>query len=799
VDSAPAALHDTRMLDRRTRAFALASAAILAAGGCASTGARAGAPGTAAAAAGAGAGAHQDSTAMHASKDSADADFDIEEVARRPLPGTSHPTAPAFSPDGTAVTFLFSENETLIRQLYAVDLATGARRLIVDGASGGVTEDSLSLEEKLRRERKRELGLGVTTYAWSRRGNVLLVPLAGGLSIKRWPDGALTQIVPPGDDPILDPQMSRDGRHVAFVRDAELYVVPTAGGAPRQITTGARGTGKTHGLAEFIAQEEMQRHQGFWWSWDGALIAYTEVDETHIPAYRIVHQGKDATGAAAQEDHGYPFAGAPNAVVRLGVVPAQGGRTVWMDLDMDGAARDPVTGKPDIYLARVHWLPDGRLLAQVQDRAQTRLDLVAFDPRTGKRQVLLTETASPWINLNDLFRPIENGPHAGGFLWGSERSGFQHLYLHDRSGKQVRPLTAGEWVVVSVTGVDEERGRVYFIATRDGVTERHLYAVSLDGGAPQRLTAEPGIHEVVLDAKLERFVDTHASVARPPRVTVRSLESGAVVTTIYDHVDERIAKLGLAPPELVTLQSRDGMTLHGAIYRPSPGKGQAPYPVIVSVYGGPHAQRVDDNWLLTVDMRAQYLRSLGFLVFKLDNRGAAWRGLAFEAPLHRDMGNIEVQDQVDGVRWLVAQGLGDPGRVGIYGWSYGGYMAAMCLMRAPDTFHVAVAGAPVTHWDGYDTHYTERYMGTPQDNPRGYAESSVMRHVPAMRGKLLLVHGLLDENVHFRHTARLINALIQHRKDYRLLLFPDERHMPRGAADRVYMEEQVRDFFLQHL
>jgi dipeptidyl-peptidase-4 len=779
------------MLERRIRALALASAASMVAGACASTGAR---PGATAAA-----GAQQESTAMHTSRDSADGDFDIEEVARRPLPGTSHPSAPAFTPDGKLVTFLFSEDGSLTRQLHAFDLTTGTRRLLVDGSSGGVTEESLSLEEKLRRERKRELGLGVTSYAWAARGDTLLVPLAGGLSVKSGPDGALRQLVAPGDAPILDPQMSRDGRHVAFVRDAEIYVVPAAGGAPRQITEGARGTGKTHGLAEFIAQEEMQRDHGFWWSWDGKHIAYAEVDETHIPAYRIVHQGKDATGAAAQEDHGYPFAGASNAVVRLGVVPAQGGRMVWLELDMDGAARDPATGKPDIYLARVHWMPDGRLMAELQDRAQTRLDLVTFDLRTGKRQVLLTETSQPWINLHALFRPIEDGPHAGGFLWGSERSGFQHLYLHDRAGKLVRQLTEGEWVVVALVGVDEQRGRVYFTATKDGVTERHLYAVPLDGGAPQRLTSEPGIHEVVLDPGLERYVDTHASLTHPPRVTVRSLGDGAVVATIYDQVDPRIARLGLEPPELVTLQSRDGVTLHGAIYRPPPGKGHAPYPVIVSVYGGPHAQRVDHGWQLTVDMRAQYLRSLGFLVFKLDNRGSAWRGLAFEAALDRDMGNIEVQDQVDGVRWLVAQGLADPTRVGIYGWSYGGYLAAMCLMRAPDTFHVAVAGAPVTHWDGYDTHYTERYMGTPQNNPRGYAESSVMHHVAGMRGKLLLVHGLIDENVHFRHTARLINALIKQRKDYRLLLFPDERHMPRGVADRVYMEEQVREFFVENL
>jgi dipeptidyl-peptidase-4 len=219
----------------------------------------------------------------------------------------------------------------------------------------------------------------------------------------------------------------------------------------------------------------------------------------------------------------------------------------------------------------------------------------------------------------------------------------------------------------------------------------------------------------------------------------------------------------------------------------------------VQVYGGPHAQTVNNSWAMTVSMRAQYLRSLGFLVFLLDNRGSARRGLEFESALRHALGSVEVRDQVDGVRWLVNQGLADPQRVGIYGWSYGGYMALMCLAQAPDTFQAAVSGAPVTHWDGYDTCYTERYMGTPQFNPQGYADWNVMRFVDQIRGKLMIVHGLIDENVHFRHSARLINALIRARKPYELLLFPDERHMPRKMEDRVYMEERIRDFFLQTL
>jgi dipeptidyl-peptidase-4 len=497
----------------------------------------------------------------------------------------------------------------------------------------------------------------------------------------------------------------------------------------------------------------------------------------------------------------------PNALVRLGVVALDGGAPVWMDL----GAED------DQYLARVTWFPDGTLTAQIENREQTVLDLVRFDPQTGAQTRLLRETSAVWVNLHDLLRPLNDG----GFLWASERTGFQHLYRYDRGGNLLSAITHGEWMVDGIAGVDEANRLVHVTGTLDGPTERHLYAVSFDGGEPRRITDAPGMHAVITDHALRRFVDIHHNTETPPTITLRSLfhltadprvpeavaanirrhlsTDGAVLRMIYDKTDPRIAQLDLQPPELVTLASRDGETLYGAIYRPPARFGAGPFPTIVSVYGGPHAQRVQNSWGLTVDIRAQYLRENGFLVFVLDNRGSARRGLAFESRIKHDMGNLEVQDQVDGVRWLDGQGLADLARVGIYGWSYGGYMSAMSLARAPETFKVAVAGAPVTNFDGYDTHYTERYMGTPQSNPQGYAESSVMHHIPTMAGKLLIVHGLIDENVHFRHTARLINALIRARKSYDLLLFPDERHMPRKIEDRVFMEEQIRDYFVRNL
>ncbi|HSH59247.1 MAG TPA: S9 family peptidase, partial [Acidimicrobiales bacterium] len=581
-----------------------------------------------------------------------------------------------------------------------------------------------------------------------------------------------------------------DGAMVAFVREGEVHVVAVAGGAAQQLTHGAQAAGRTHGLAEFVAQEEMDRSSGYWWSKDGSWLAFTELDETHVPAYRIVHQGSDVVGEGAYEDHHYPFAGAANASVRLGVVPVSGGEARWLDLDVGAGG--------ECYLARVEWMPDGTLVAQVEDRAQARLDLLRFDPATGARRALLTETSDVWVNLHDLFHPLERTEGlAGGFVWGSERTGFRHLYLCAADGTLVRPLTSGPWMVDGLHGVDEEAGLVWFTATLDGPTQCHLYSVPLAGGEPRRVTADHGMHRVIVDHGCRRFVDVHSAVDRQPTLTLRSLPGGEVVHVVHDQRDERVEGLGLVAPELVCLKTPDGAELHGVLHRPA--SGTAPHPAIVSVYGGPHVQRATDSWAVTADMRAQYLRSLGYVVFVLDNRGSARRGLEFEAAIRHDLGNVEVRDQADGVSWLVEQGLADPERIGIYGWSYGGYLAAMCLARAPGVFKAAVAGAPVTHWDGYDTHYTERYMGTPASNPEGYERSSVMAHVDSLTGELLLVHGLLDENVHFRHTARLVSALVGARKRFELLMLPEERHLPRKAEDRVYVEERVRDFFMAHL
>jgi len=297
------------------------------------------------------------------------------------------------------------------------------------------------------------------------------------------------------------------------------------------------------------------------------------------------------------------------------------------------------------------------------------------------------------------------------------------------------------------------------------------------------------------------FVDIHDSQRNPPQITFCSLGDGQAVCMIHrskiSPLDNRLERLSASPPELVEISAKDGTTLHGAVYRPDREVyGNGPYKTLVSVYGGPHVQTVTKSWILTVDMRAQLFRAKGYLVLKLDNRGSARRGLAFEGAIQHKMGGIEIEDQVCGVKWLVQNQLADPERVGIYGWSYGGYMSAMALAKASDVFKAAVAGAPVTAWDGYDTHYTERYMGLIEENRDSYTtDSSVVFNVPRIKGRLFLIHGMIDENVHFQHTARLVKALNSASIEYDMLFFPNERHMPRGLQNRIYMERRIASFF----
>ncbi|WP_235963230.1 S9 family peptidase [Tautonia rosea] len=709
---------------------------------------------------------------------------DLEAASKHPAPGTTVPTALAFSADSGFVSYLLPEGDGTARVLWRASASENTTpQVIARPPDEGNTDENVSQEEALRRERLRLRDTGISQIVRAPQSDRSILPLKGDLYLLEGtePLRRLTE----SDAPEIDPKFSPDGKRVAFVREGELFVLDLSSGTETRLTQGAT-EGRSFGLAEFIAQEELGRSTGFWWSPDGNHLAYQETDERAIPEYTIVHQGESDI---VTESHRYPFAGAANANVRLGVVSLSGGETQWLKLSDEDE---------EWYLARVNWEDAHHLLVQLLSRDQQSLRLMRIHRKTGERSILIEETAESWVNLHDDLTTV---PGTREILWASERSGFKHLLLLDRYGQPLRTLTSGAWPVDAVVHLDHLRREVWFLAGRESPLDRDLYRVSLDGGPIERFTEGRGFcSDAVVSPDGTKVAVTISNSDQPPVTTLRD-RTGQVLATLADAGDDpQLAQLTLVTPQRTQFNTRDGTTLYGAYYAP---KGIAPRtktPLIVLVYGGPHVQRVTNSWGLTADLTAQFLAARGFAVWKCDNRGSSRRGLAFEAALNRRMGTVEVQDQVDGVHFVAAAyPEADPERVGITGGSYGGYMTIRCLLLAPETFKAGVAIAPVTDWDGYDTGYTERYMGTPETNPDGYAESSVLDKASQLEGALLLVHGLLDENVHFRHSARFIASLIRANKPFEIFPIPDERHSTRKEENRRAILGRMASWFEQHL
>ena len=687
--------------------------------------------------------------------------------------------SPRFSPDGRLVVYLRGADDDMNRfDLWAYDIAQARHRKLVDARELVPSERALSAEEEARRERLRIASLrGIVDYEFSADSRFLLVPLSGDLYLYdlRAPAGRAVRALTRTEAYETEARFSPRGRWVSFVRDQNLHVLELTTGREQPITRDGGGT-LSYGVAEFIAQEEMDRNEGYWWSPDEARIAYARVDESTVDEVERFEINADNVRVIRQR---YPAAGRPNARVDLFVQ------------DLAGGAARPVAAR-DEYLARVAWFPESDALAvQTQSRDQRTLVLWRVAAATGAAQPLVTERSDTWVELHDELSFL---PRARQIIWASSRSGQRHLYLLDYSGRELRALTAGDWGVLgddrgrAIRGIDEARGRIYFMANRETPLERHLYAASLRGAGdpsnPTRLTARQGWHSVAMSRDARRWLETYSDPDTPPSLSLRSVDGGRPVELVANRLD---ATHPYAPyldahvaTEFGTLQAVDGQTMHWQMLRPKqmvPGKR---YPVVVDTYGGPGVQRVRRAWMGGArpgdGLFRQMLAQRGYVVFTLDNRGSGFRGVRFETALHRRMGTVEIDDQVRGVEYLRTLPYVDPARVGIWGWSYGGYVSLLALLRAPEHFAAAVSGAPVTDWRLYDTHYTERYMGTPEDNAAGYAEGNAMTHAAALRGRLLLVHGMADDNVLFTHSTAMFKRLQDLNKPFDIMVYPGSKH-----------------------
>ncbi|MCK7594196.1 S9 family peptidase [Pseudomarimonas salicorniae] len=692
----------------------------------------------------------------------------------RPLSG---PTLlqPAISPDGRRVSFLRGRDDDRNRlDLWAHDIRSGKSARLVDSDLLSSGSEELSDEEKARRERQRIAALsGIVSYQWGPDSKRLLFPLGGELylyDLSARGDRAVRRLTS-GEGFATDPKFSPKGGYASFIRGRNLWVVDIASGKERQLTFDGSAT-IGNGVAEFVADEEMGRHTGYWWAPDDSAIAYARIDESPVPVQKRYEVYADRTEVIEQR---YPAAGEPNVTVKLGVVGPDGGaeppETRWIDLGPE----------QDIYLTRVDWKNPGTLTFQRQSRDQRRLDLVAVDLASGRQETLLTETSDSWIELHDGLRFLKDDS----LLWLSERSGFQHIYRIDASG--AKALTDGDWMVEDVLGVDEKAGVVYFSATRESAIERHVYSVPLEGGGIRRLSTRPGWHDARFSRDAKVYVDTFSSPEQPPEVSLHDASGKRIAMLLENDLaapDHPYAPYRDAhrPIEFGTLEAADGSTLHYSLIKPAGFDPARRYPVVVWVYGGPATQTVTRSWSTRGDAWFnQYLAQQGYLVFSVDNRGTPRRGVDFGRALFREQGRVEVEDQQRAVAFLREQPFVDGERIGVYGWSNGGYMTLMLLSKAADDYRCGIAGAPVADWGLYDTHYTERYMDHPERNPEGYRLSRVATHIEGLRDDaLLLIHGMADDNVLFSNATAVMADLQQRGTRFELMTYPGAKHGLRG-------------------
>lgn len=695
----------------------------------------------------------------------------FQELAETRSYSLGSPMRASATPDGKAVLFLQSDPKAPVLRLYSMDVASGQiTELISPEAILKGTQEQLSPEELARRERMRMSLRGFTSYRLTPDGNAVLVTLSGKLYLVNRADKHITAL--PGED-WADPQISPDGTKVAAVSGNEVHVIEISTGKSHSVTQGATET-LSHGLAEFVAQEEMSRFRGFWWSPDSTQLAFQETDESDVELLYIPDLARPEQPPQA---HRYPRAGKTNARVRLGVVSVNGGSPTWIDWDTRAYP----------YLAKVLWeVKAAPLTILVQNREQQEQKLLAVNTTTGSTQVLLTEQDSAWLNIEDSELPhwMADGKS---FLWASERRGAWALELRDNAGKLMKDVSDPAIGFRSLVHVDEKAGQAYLMASPDPV-RNHVYRLNLKSGKAEALTLADGYHSAGFSKNGQVYI--HSASLMDNTVTVEVCDTKGKVL-------HALPSKAVNPPsapnlELTKVKVDEKRSMDVAIVRPRDFKSGQKYPVLLEVYAGPGTKTV--MAIPRMFLKSQWLADHGYVVVHIDGRGTPGHGREWERAIRGNLIDVALQDQVDGLTALARQVPElDLSRVAVTGWSFGGYFTAMALLKRPDIFKVGVSGAPVTDWQDYDTHYTERYLGLPDKNPEAYSVSSALTFADKLSRPMLLIHGLADDNVYFVHTLKLANALFNAGKPYDLITLPGT-HMLYEPRQTLMLWSRVVDY-----
>lgn len=588
------------------------------------------------------------------------------------------------------------------------------------------------------------------------------------------------------DFQVQEPTFSPDGKKIAFAKENNLYVYDLASKTTTQITTDGKKNAIINGITDWVYEEEFAFVRAFDWSADSKKIGYIRFDETAVPEFTMNIFHKDLY--PKNETFKYPKAGEKNATVSLHLY----------DITSKSNKEAKLGNYNDFYIARLKWTNDANFLSvQVLNRHQNNLDLIFVDGNSSTAKVVLNEKDKAYVDVTDNLTFLKDNS----FIWTSEKDGFNHIYVYDKNGKLKNQVTKGNWEITNYYGFDEKTNTVFYQSTENGSINRDVYSISLSGKNKKRLSTQIGTNAATFSPNFQFFINSFSSATQPTIYTLNGANDGKQIKSIVNN-DALAAKLqayNLPSKEFLVIKTEKGNELNAWILKPKDFDPNKKYPVFMYQYSGPGSQQVSNDWNSPDDYWFSMLTQQGYIVACVDGRGTGFKGADFKKVTQKELGKYEVEDQIDAAKVIGNYPYVDKTRIGIFGWSYGGFMSSNCILKGNDVFKMAIAVAPVTNWRFYDSVYTERYMQTPQENPTGYDENSPINHVDKLKGKYLLIHGSADDNVHVQNSMQMMEALIQANKQFDSQIYPDKNHGIYGGKTRIQLYNKMTNFIKENL